>query len=272
MKCSVSVAVLLFGIACRHTATDSDPHACVQHGWNCYRLGEYQPALAHFAGALHSNLRWQALYGQAVTWDLRQPVSDQNKPLAESLYRQIISEAPADDLAAWSSLALARIQHLAPEPNYEKVRTAYQEVINRYPRHLAGQEALIYQQSTVIQSLETNATEKAEARLLTFITEQPDSMFVSAAYNLLAKGYETLDQPDRQVEARIKEIATLEIDPSFPADNAGRYWQVATTAEFQAGRFDVARTYYRKLIEEYPLDFRKFGAKQALVRMERILQ
>ena len=51
-----------------------------------------------------------------------------------------------------------------------------------------------------------------------------------------------------------------------------RYWQVATTAEFLAGRLDVARTYYQKLIDEYPLDYRKFGARQALARMDRLEQ
>lgn len=265
------IAVLLLGVACRRTATDSDPRTCVQQGWSCYRLGEYNQALAHFDQALHSPLRLQALYGKAITWDLRQPVATQNDPLAESLYRQIIREAPDDDLAAWSSLALARMKHLVPvgqDPDYAKVRAAYQEVIDRYPRHLAGQEALIYQQSTLIQSLDTNATRQAIGRLLAFVKEQPDSKFISAAYNLLAQGYETLGDADLQLDARIKEIETLEVDASSPTDNAGRYWQVATTAEFLAGRFDVARTYCWKLIEEYPLDFRKFGAKQALARMD----
>lgn len=240
-------------------------------------MGDYKKAITLFDGVLATptldpDSRLHALYGKAVVWDLRQPVPSQQDQLASELYQQIIREASGHDLSAWSSLALARMIHLVPvgqESDNDQARAAYAKVIEAYPRHLAGQEALIYQQTILIQSLETGKTEEAIARLESFVREQPDSRFTSAAYNLLAQGYETLGQPDRQLDARLKELETLEVDSASPAasDLSWRYWQLATTAEFLAGRFDIARIYYQKLIAEYPLDFRKFGAKQALQRM-----
>lgn len=274
---------LMLGLAgCAPSAHQVPPAQRLEQGWTAYRLGDYKLAVATFAAAekdaiADENIRLQARYGQAVTWDTRQPVSSQQDDLARELYQQIMAENPAHDMAAWSSLALARMSHLVPvgeEPDYPKVREAYQQVIERYPRHLAGQEALIYQQATLIQSLDPEQTGRAIARLQQFLQEQPDARFASAAYNLLAQGYETLGRHDEQLEARQREIATLEVDPSSPAasDFSWRYWQLATTAEFLAGRFDVARVYYQKLIDEYPQDFRKFGARQALQRMTRVEQ
>jgi len=53
-------------------------------------------------------------------------------------------------------------------------------------------------------------------------------------------------------------------------DKAWRYWKLATVAEFEAGDFDLARKFYRLLIEEYPQDIRKYASRQALERMDRI--
>ena len=267
---------------CRRAESIADPGATLAQGWNAYRLGDYKMALTRFDSILQHagadrDVQLHARYGKAVTLDLRQPVPSQQDDMARELYEQILHDAPAHDLAAWSSLALARMTHLRPvdqEPDIAQVRAAYQKVVEAYPRHLAGQEALIYQQATLVQSLDPAQATQAVARLQAFLAEQPDSRFASEAFNLLAQAYETLGQHDAQLEARLQEINRLEVDPSSPAasDFSWRYWQLATTAEFLAGRLDIARLYYRKLIEEYPLDFRKFGARQALERMDRLEQ
>ena len=274
------VGALVLAAGCRVQESSTAPSALVREGWSAFRLGDYKLALARFEAAERRagpdrESRLQALYGQAVAWDLRQPVPSQRDDLAATLYRQVLAEEPQSDQAAWSSLALARMTHLVPvgeEPDFQQVQAAYQRVIDAYPRHLAGQEALIYQQSTLVQSLDPILTTQAVARLRAFLTEQPEGKFASAAYNLLAQAYETLGRYDDQLDARLKELETLEVDPASPAasDFSWRYWQLATTAEFLAGRLDVARIYYQRLIDEYPLDFRKFGSRQALQRMDEL--
>jgi tetratricopeptide (TPR) repeat protein len=270
------------GAGCRATDRTTPPTTLLAQGWNAYRLGDYNVALTRFEDLLdradlEPEVRLNALYGKAVTLDLRQPVPSQQDEEARGLYERIAREAPEHDLAAWSRLALARMEHLLPvgeEPDLLRVRAAYQQVVDAHPTHRAGQEALIYQQATLVQSLDPAQATQAIARLQAFLREQPESPFVSEAYNLLAQACETLGRYDAQLDARLQEIQHLEVDPSSPAasDFSWRYWQLATTAEFLAGRLDVARLYYQKLIDEYPMDFRKFGARQALERMEQLEQ
>lgn len=273
--------LLLAGVAgCGTKLEGEGPDAWIRRGWALFRLGDYRPALEHFDAALaaadlDAESRLQALYGKAIVWDQRQPVPAQDDEQAEALYREVIAANPDHDLAAWSRLALARMQHLVPvdgEPDMEAALAAYQDVIDHHPRHPAGQEALVRREAAILMSLDPDRTRTAAERLEAFIAEQPDSPFRSAAHGLLAQAYETLQDPERQLEHLRSEIDTMEVDPASPdaTDRAWNYWMAAVTAEFQAGRFDAARIYYRKLIEEYPLDYRKFGAKQALLRMDRI--
>lgn len=277
---NLAVALMLSG--CGGQALYEEPRAGLVSAWQAYRLADYKQALRLFAAIeqdprTEPGLRLQARYGAATTHDLRQPVPTQDNETAAQLYRRIMAEAPQSDEAAWSALALARMTHLVrvgEEPDYEDVRRAYQSVIDAYPDHLAGHEALIYQQSTFIMTLEPGPTRAAIARLHQFLEDHPASTFQSSAFNLLAQAYETLGEHDAQLAARLRELETLEIDPDSPAsaDFSWRYWQLATTAEFLCGRFDIAREYYQRLIDEYPLDFRKFPGKQAMIRMDRVEQ
>ncbi len=257
-------------------AVDADP---LTEGWTRYRYGEFESAIRAFervrAEALPESPRHlQALFGLATTWNLRTPVGDQNKPLARSLYEDITRRAPEDDLAAWSLLALARMEHLVPvgaDPDLARVRAAYQIVLDRFPEHLAGHEAFIYLQSTYIQTLEAAPTRRAIAALTAFIDSHPGSGFLSGAHQLLSVGYETLGDPDAQLAAELQTLDTMEFDPGNPKhENSGLYWRIATIAEFEAGDFATARRFYRRLIEEYPQDIRVFSSEEALRRMDRV--
>jgi len=71
--------------------------------------------------------------------------------------------------------------------------------------------------------------------------------------------------------AVIEALERKEIDPTNPySDNAWPYWDIATVAEFEVGDFETARKYYQMLIDGYPTDTRKYPAKQALKRMDKL--
>lgn len=254
----------------------SDPLA---DGWSRFRYGEFDSAIRAFERARtgippDDPRALDALFGLATTWNLRTPVGDQDKPLARSYYEDIVRRAPDSDLAAWSMLALARMQHLVPvgsEPDFRAVRAAYQAVIDRFPEHLAGHEAFIYLQSSYVQTLEEGPTRRAESALTNFVARHPGSGFLSGAYQLLSTCYETLKMPEQQLAAELRALDTLEVDPSNPMqENSGVYWRIATIAEFEAGDFETARRFYRRLIKEYPQDIRVYAAEEALVRMDAV--
>ena len=111
LLCGLALGLGLAG--CAPHRADSTAEQLVEQGWDAFRLGEFVPALRAFqdaqARAPHgSALRLQALYGTAVTWDLRRPGEDPRQ--AAALYRAVIAAAPTNDLAAWSWLALARMK------------------------------------------------------------------------------------------------------------------------------------------------------------------
>lgn len=278
----LAAALLGTAAACRPPPASDDPAELMRLGWRAFRLADYPDALAHFEHtitlpALPAAWRSKALHAQAVVWDLRHPAASQDNERAARLYRQVIDENPASDEAAWSLLALARMHHLPPvdhTPDPDAIHAAYQAVIDRFPDHLAGHEALIHQQAARIATLDPATTRAAIDRLTTFLTDHPGSPFTSTAWSLLAAAHETLGNPAAQLDALLREIETVEIDPASPAstDLAGRYWQIGVTAEFRVGQFEVARAYYAKLIDEYPLDFRVFPARQALARMDQLEQ
>lgn len=245
-------------------------------GWNYYLLGAYSTAIRDFEAALaqsepDSEEAIQALYGLGLVWQLRRP--DEDNERATSYYQRLLDIAPHHDLAAWSLLALARMEHLVPvgrDPDYEKVRAAYLRVWNEFPDHMAGHEALIYYYSTFAATLDPNDAHFTIDALDTFIAQHPDSAFITAAWSLKAVCYQTLDMPEEKLHAEIMAFNTAEFDPENPfTDNAWRYWTLATVAEFDAGDFDTARKYYRLLIKEYPTDIRIYASEQALERMDR---
>ncbi|HMP76620.1 MAG TPA: tetratricopeptide repeat protein [Kiritimatiellia bacterium] len=245
-------------------------------GWVNFRLAEYDLALRDFTAALASAEKgsddyFQALFGLANVWNLRRPNEDLTK--ARALYRRIIEEAPDHDLAAWSTLALVRLQHVVPvgqEPDYEAVRAGYRALIEKFPGHLAAKEATIYLNATLVATLDPVHTRAAVSNLTAFIASGTKE-FLQPAWSLLAVSYTTLDQPHKRLEAEIRAFENTEIDPANPFNEfAWAYWNIATIAEFEVGDFDLARGYYRRLIEEYPADIRVYPSQEALARMDRI--
>lgn len=266
------------GIGCARAQREVtfDPAAALASGWQNFRLAEYDLARRDFDLALAGSAKGtdaylQALFGLANVWNLRRPGEDVAK--ARGLYRQIIEEAPGHDLAAWSELALARLLHVVPvgqEPDYDKVRAAYRAIIEKFPNHLAAKEATIYLNATLVATLDPTLTRQAVSNLTAFIASGTQE-FVAPAWSLLAVSYTTLGMPEERLAAEIKAFENVEIDPANPFNEfAWAYWNIATIAEFEVGDFDLARRYYRRLIEEYPADIRVFPSKEALARMDKV--
>ena len=252
--------------ACTQKKVVAGEENSVAAAWTDYSLAEFDLAIDKFNAALSqaapgSDIHLQALYGLATTWNLRRPGEDLAK--AREFYEQVLSEAPQHDMAAWSLLALARTKHLVPvgeDPDYAEVHKAYQEVIDRFPAHLAAEEAFIYLQATLISTLQPKETRQALEALQGYVKD-PSKKFIGPAYSLMAVSYQTLNMPEERLRAEEQSLETTEVDPTNPfTEFAWQYWNLATIAEFEVGDFDTARKYYGKLIEEYPSDIRLYGA------------
>lgn len=272
----VGVALTTAGCGKRSLKT-SDVGAALTSGWQNFRLSEYDLAVRDFEAALTaaekgSDEYFQALFGLANVWNLRRPGEKPDQ--ARELYSRIIREAPTHDLAAWSELALARMLHVVPvgqDPDYERVRAAYREIIRKYPGHLATKEATIYLNATLVATLDPELTRQAISNLQLFVLQESRGEFIQPAWSLMAVGYNTLGLQRERLDAEIRALETTEIDPVNPFNEfAWQYWNIATIAEFEVGDFDLARQYYKRLIDEYPQDVRVYPALEALARMDRV--
>jgi tetratricopeptide (TPR) repeat protein len=268
--------VALLAAGCARKEEIQDPAESVRSAWNDYRLGEFRRSVTTFDAAIASTPEddenhLQALYGLATCWNLRLPAADQDKERAAQLYGKVLQLAPRHDLAAWSLLGLARMKHLVPvgeEPDYAAVRAAYQKVVDQFPGHLAAQEAFLYFNATLVATLKTKECQESAAALEKYVA-QDDAAFRSAAHSLLTVAYAAMDMQPQRLVAEIKSLETLEVDPSNPFNElSGRYWNIATIAEFELGDFATARKYYQKLLDEYPTDVKKYSVKVALKRMD----
>lgn len=253
-----------------------DAATLIGEGWTAYRLSEFQDAELAFeaarARAERGSDEWaMATYGLATTWDLRRPGEDPKK--ATGLYKEILKAAPGSPMIPWTDLALARQQHLVPvgeEPDYAAVNQAYRSIMEKFPGHLAAKEAFLYLQSIQLAQLDPTSARETEKKLLDFI-DQGEPEFLSPAWSLLTVAYVTLGEQEKRLQAELKSLELTEVDPSDPyIEFGGRYWNIATIAEFEVGDFDLARHYYNLLLEKYPTDRLGYGCKQALRRMDEL--
>lgn len=260
----------------KKAAKTGDAATLIGEGWTKYRLSEFQDAELAFesarASAERGSAEWaMATYGLATTWNLRRPGED--PPLATRLYNEVLAAAPTGPMAPWTELALARQKHLVPvgqEPDYDAVNAAYRHIAEKYPGHLAAKEAFLYMESIQLAKLEPKSSREAAKKLLEFIGNgKPE--FVSPAWSLLTVAYVTLKEQEKRLQAEQKSLELTEVDPSDPyIEFGGRYWNIATIAEFEVGDFDLARHYYNLLLEKYPTDRLGYGCKQALKRMDEL--
>jgi len=252
--------LILLGLTPVALAAETGEDA-LREGWEQFRLAEFNLAVKAFergAAQTETNpvLQAQELYGLAMTWALRRPGEDPIK--AVELYRRAIAVAPSSDAAAWSLLAIARLQH------------TYQEVIDKFPAHPAGEEAFLFQQAENLATSQPATARSTTAALTCFLKTHPQSPYRCATLKLLAHGYQILGEHENRLAALLEILRTAEKDTDAPVEHAGDYWSIATLAEFDCGNFAVAREFYRKLIAEYPTDRRLFLAKRELQHMDEV--
>jgi tetratricopeptide (TPR) repeat protein len=270
-------ALLVFVFqACGKEETGT-PDEQIQEGWKRYRLSEFSEALHIFESVEASQPRGseaylQSLYGQASCWNHRRDGRDSAKAI--SYYQEVITQAPANPLAAWCALDIVRATHLAPadqERDYPKLAEEYGEVYKKYPDTLAGEEAFVYE---IRLTLPTASADQARAKLSEiegFLEQHPNTPFRSPLYLLMAEAYHRLNEEEKRLDYMIKAIEAREVDPRTPFfELSTAYWNIAYAAEFEAGNFEIAREYYQRLINEFPRESRVFASRKALARMDAV--
>ena len=278
----VLVALSVTGVGGCRRESPVDPAKRIAEGWSWYRSGDFGLAITAFEAALTSvgtnvGLRQRALYGLASTWNLRRPDDDPER--ATLYYHEVIDADPKSDLAAWSTLAMARMRTLpvaGESVDLKEQVKAYQAVIDAYAAHPAGEEAFVFQQAARLSDAQAGEEQATLAALEEYLKAHPQTPWRAAIDRLIAHCCEVLDLKEQRLAATIEEWQTSEAsrlkaaDAPPTQDRSFIYWRLATLEEFEEGDFDRAREYYRKLIADYPTEQRVFLAKQELKRMDEL--
>jgi tetratricopeptide (TPR) repeat protein len=259
---------------CAPEERNDDTTKLIIEGWKFFKWTDFNKSEEVFNDALeNSNVNsgeyLQALYGLATVWNLRRP--DNNPELAAEYYRKIIASVPESDLAAWSQLALVRMEHLVAvghKVDRDKVIAAYEKVIKEFPGTSVAIEALIYQQLLELQRFDEKTTKAVVKKLKFFANAHPDSNYTYMAWWLVASGYEQLNDYKEMVTALEKELETIQCGPKQKL--SWTYWKIATISKFELGDFKKSKIYYQKILKEYPKDMTVYGVKAALKDMDEL--
>lgn len=264
--------------ACGPGATPIPVTQEISEGWARFRVDDFDKAARHFErAALHPDgtdvQHAEALYGQANVFNHRRPGADLER--ARELYEEIAERYPETDSAAWSLLALARLEHLAQwglEGDIPEVQAAYQRVIDRFPHHLAGEEAFLYQQSNILVTLDAEVIERAALATREFIRTHTESPYRCIAHHVLSACYAEMGDQTARLEAKEKALNTIVDDGVTPVEleKLINTWLVAFDAEKEVGNFETARIHYRRLIERWPGSAFVFAARRALDNMDEV--
>lgn len=245
------------------------PDNTLARAWHFYRLQESDLALQAFEQAAKGADAAEALYGLGLSLAWRAP--DNAPEAAKKVLAEALATEPGSPWAPWCRLELARIEHIIPpggRPDFERVRAAYQEVIDGFPGHPAAHEALIHQQATLLLEGDAEEAQAMIARLTRFLAAYPDSPWATRANELYALACRPLERWEDRLDAYIRALETMEWDPDVVMNFALPYWMIAVMAEFEVGDFETARMYYQKIIDEYPRDQKTYSAVLALERMD----
>jgi len=176
------------------------------------------------------------------------------------------------ELAGWAKEKATKtgeaakvVANLPKAQELAELRKSYQRVMDEFPKTPAADEAAVFYGETMIELLAVDSIRQGIAYLKDWVDKHSDSMYVGAACSQMANGYEMLNMPKEQLQAMVKADDSNK-DPL--ADHSWWYYRIAAVADRDAQEPEIAKKYYRLMLDRYPTDFRVFFCKQALKRLE----
>ncbi len=274
---SVPLALLLIiALGCDRGVPSAKPSELVQEGWQRFRLGQFEQASHQFsraietAGPAEESIRLQAIYGLA---NIAAFGVDRNLERAKGYFQRIISESPDSDLAAWAALGIIRAQDVisgSDRPaDAEKLDAGYAEVIARYPKSAAADDAFLFLQALRLKVAKPGAREKVIEEVTARINSGTKQR-LDALYDLLSTANRDLNKNISAYENLVQAIAHREVDPGNPNSvDASAVFRAGVAAQFDAGDFAAARKIYASFSQKFPRDPRGFSVKMLMEEMDK---
>jgi tetratricopeptide (TPR) repeat protein len=209
--------------------------------------------------------------GLALAAQNKTPATEAALAEAQSLYEQLVREAPESEFAARALIQLGRIAEVrdfgGDEIDLPTARGYYERVFNTWlDEPIADEAALRYADTYFQQFDDLEAVAEGERFLTAWIERREDSALASAMWEVLATvRQDLLDDPEGALEAFTKVDQLGLTDPN----SAGAlYYRFGRLAEDRVGDIDTAVRFYQKSITEGPRSGRAYHAQLALESLQ----
>ena len=261
---------MVAGVSCR-PEPELPPAEALAKAWEEFEFYDYPAAQrllrplveGQATGTLHA----EALFALANCLEHRQPRSTDNLAQARSTYHRLIEEHPDSPLVGWARLAVARIADLGVDRGDPvEAGQLYREVIDRHPKHEAAAEAALRLGQTLMNDPDAAGRKQGIATLEAWLKSHPKSALAGSMHMVLGHAY--LFGLDACRPAVAHYVAADELGIHNHTQVGNVYYRIAYLAQHRLKDHKLARTYYRKLIDEVFRDPRAYRAKVAIRQMD----
>ena len=215
-------------------------------------------------------LYYKAMLARGISAQHITPPTQEKINIATADFLTVSKQCKDDLLVARAIINLGRIAEIRDFPNdiidLDLARTYYQQVLDRWPDNVLGDEATMWLAGTYIQiSNDKASTLLGIDRLVKWLSKRPDNDYASAMWMYLADTYKyKIPNPRKSLECYIK---ADKLGLPVTAQASSIYWQMATVAQSLPDMLETSIFYYQKIINITPTSGRAFEAQLALRRI-----
>lgn len=212
-------------------------------------------------------LYFKALLARGMSAQHITPPTQEKNRIAIADFISISKQCSDDPLLARSILNLGRIAEMRDYPNdkidLKLARSYYQQVIDRWPDNVLGDEAMMWLAGTYIQIHNDKKSHQAGIDLLEkWLKAKPKNDYASAMWMYLGETYKyKIVSPQKAMACYIK---ADKLGLPVTAQASSIYWKMATLAQTLPGMLETSVYYYQKIIRVTPTSGRAFESQLAL--------
>ncbi len=255
----VVAAGLSIALAGQGDATDS----AVRRAWRLEAKFQFREAHGVIEQAGDSR---PARFARAMTLLNVPPKTQDNIAWAADLLADLAQQP--DDIGISAKYFLARIEQAHRyQPNVDRALALYEELIDRHLDHYFGQMALVKWAIVKLYDPRLDQAERealfdrVEAMGAKLTRDDPRRSFAQVLADAMCR----FEQPDARALKHL--LVVDELGAMTRTSEADLYVRIGELARL-SGQTELARRYYRRMLEQFPRDIRVFMVRQRLAGLD----
>lgn len=236
----------------------------VAAAWRAEAGHQFRRAHEQFQRAGESR---EARFGRAVTLLNVQPKTRDNIEAAAEAFRALHAQTPDDEVGVAARYFLARVEQMHRyQPKPDRAMAHFAALFAEHPNHFYGQLALV--KWGMLRLYDPANTEADRADLLDELEAKGRRLNHEDArrsfHMMMADAICRFERSDERAMEHL--LVVDELGVMTRTAEADLYVRIGELARL-AGRLDLARRYYRRMLERFPRDTRGYMVRERLEQM-----